>query len=120
MPAISPERTLDNLTTAVLLTDTHRRLCFINPAGEMLLQLGASKALGHTLEELLPGNQHLGEMQQQAIEKNASFTARGLELALSSGQNIMVDCTVSPLGDEAGAAPLLLELKQVDRLLRLS
>ena len=44
MPVITPERTLDNLTTAVLVTDTNRRLRFINPAGEMLLQLGASKA----------------------------------------------------------------------------
>ncbi len=120
MPAITPERTLDNLTTAVLVTDTHRRLRFINPAGEMLLQLGASKAQGHTLEELLPHNQRLGEVLQQAIAKNASFTARGLELTLPSGQNIMVDCAVSPLSDEAGAAQLLLELKQVDRLLRLA
>lgn len=120
MPVITPERTLDNLTTAVLVTDTNRRLRFINPAGEMLLQLGASKALGHTLEELLPHNQRLSEMQQQAIGKNASFTARGLELTLSSGQSIMVDCAVSPLSDEAGAAQLLLELKQVDRLLRLA
>ena len=120
MPAITPERTLDNLTTAVLVTDAHRCLRFINPAGEMLLQLGANKALGHTLEELLPQNRHLSEMQQQALEKNASFTARGLELTLSSGQSITVDCAVSLLSDEAGAAQLLLELKQVDRLLRLA
>jgi two-component system nitrogen regulation sensor histidine kinase GlnL len=120
MPAITPERTLDNLTTAVLVTDTHRRLHFINPAGEMLLQLGSSKALGHTLEELLPHNEHLNDVLQQAIEKNASFTARGLELMLPAGQSITVDCAVSPLGDEAGSAQLLLELKQVDRLLRLA
>ena len=48
------------------------------------------------------------------------YAARGLELTLSSGQSIMVDCAVSPLSDEAGAAQLLLELKQVDRLLRLA
>lgn len=120
MPAITPERALDNLTTAVLLTDAHRCLRFINPAGEMLLQLGASKALGHTLEELLPHNQRLGDVVQQALEKSAPFTARGVELTLSSGQHITVDCAVSPLSDEAGTAQLLLELKQVDRLLRLA
>lgn len=120
MPAITPERALDNLTTAVLLTDARRCLRFINPAGEMLLQLGASKAVGHTLEELLPHSQRLGEVVQQALEKNAPYTARGLELTLSSGQSITVDCAVSPLSDEAGAVQLLLELKQVDRLLRLA
>ena len=110
------ERVVDNLSTAVLLIDHELRLRFINPAAEMLLQLGASKLRGRRLSELLALEQRLIDLLRQALAERAVFTARGLELALLSGQVVTVDCTVSPLTD----TELLVELAQVDRLLRLA
>lgn len=120
MPAGAPERVVDNLSTAVLLTDHELRLRFINPAAEMLLQLGANKLRGRRLSELLAPEQQLIDLLRQALAERAVFTARGLELALLSGQVITVDCTVSPLTDTAADTELLVELAQVDRLLRLA
>lgn len=120
MPASAPERVVDNLSTAVLLTDHELRLRFINPAAEMLLQLGASKLRGRRLSELLAPGQGLIDVLRQALTERTVFTARGLELALLSGQVITVDCTVSPLTDTAADTELLVELAQVDRLLRLA
>ncbi|MDX1488578.1 MAG: PAS domain-containing protein, partial [Acidiferrobacterales bacterium] len=80
------ERVVDNLSTAVLLIDHELRLRFINPAAEMLLQLGASKLRGRRLSELLALEQRLIDLLRQALAERAVFTARGLELALLSGQ----------------------------------
>jgi two-component system nitrogen regulation sensor histidine kinase GlnL len=115
-----PERVVENLTTAVLLTDHELRLRFINPAAEMLLQLGASKVRGRRLAELLASEQRLIEVLRQALAERTIFTARGLELTLLSGHTITVDCTVSPLTDTAADTGVLVELAQVDRLLRLA
>jgi two-component system nitrogen regulation sensor histidine kinase GlnL len=120
MPARAPERVVDNLSTAVLLIDHELRLRFINPAAEMLLQLGASKLRGRRLAELLAPEQRLTDLLRQVLAERTVFTARGLELALLSGQAITVDCTVSPLTDTATDTDLLVELVQVDRLLRLA
>ncbi len=120
MPARVPERVVDNLTTAVLLIDHQLCLRFVNPAAEMLLQLGARKVRGRRLADLLAPGQRLIEVLRQALAERAVFTARSLELALLSGQIVTVDCTVSPLTDTPADTELLVELAQVDRLLRLA
>ncbi len=120
MPARVSERVVDNLTTAVLLTDHELCLRFVNPAAEMLLQLAASKVRGRRLADLLAPGQQLLDVLHQALAERTIFTARGLELGLLSGQVITVDCTVSPLTDTAADPELLVELAQVDRLLRLA
>ena len=120
MPARVSERVVDSLTTAVLLTDHELCLRFVNPAAEMLLQLTASKVRGRRLADLLAPGQQLLDVLHQALAERTIFTARGLELGLLSGQVITVDCTVSPLTDTAADPELLVELAQVDRLLRLA
>ena len=47
-------RILENLTTAVLTFDAHLCLTSINPAGEMLFEISAKKAIGQSLTDLLP------------------------------------------------------------------
>ncbi|MFQ5937022.1 MAG: nitrogen regulation protein NR(II) [Acidiferrobacterales bacterium] len=116
----STQRILDNLTTAVLVVDGQLRLSYINPAGEMLFQLGASKAIGATLTELLARGEDLDDVLKQALEADAPFIARGLELALPAGHSITVDCAISPLAADTASAGLLVELTQVDRLLRMA
>lgn len=111
---------LDNLTTAVLTLDRQLRLTSINPAGEALFQISAKKALKRTLPELLPRNRLLITPLKQTLNQGAPFTARGVHLALPSGRAITVDCTVSLLTDDATDRQLLVELAQVDRLLRLA
>lgn len=112
------ERVVDNLATAVLIFDQHLRLEFINPAGEMLLEVSVSKVIGRTLAELLPKGRQLARALERTLAHASHFTARGVRLALPGGHTITVDCTVSTLSDRAGE--LLVELTRVDRLLRLA
>ncbi|MHB8623106.1 MAG: nitrogen regulation protein NR(II) [Sulfuricaulis sp.] len=117
----SPQRIIENLTTSVLTFDNDLRLMSINPAGEMLFEVSAKKILGLRLSELLPDSRRLVKILNQTLESHHPFTARGVPVKLPDHNIVTVDCTVSALTDDAGsAATLLVELTQVDRLLRLA
>ncbi len=114
------DRIIDNLATAVLTFDHALRLTFINPAGEMLFHVSAKKVLHRPLPELLPHSRVLVRRLQQSLSEGIAFTAHGVRLALPGERSITVDCTVSPLFDGASNGELLVEITQVDRLLRLA
>ena len=116
----SPQRILDSLTTAVVTLDRDLRLAAINPAGEMLFEVSAKKVVGQRLAELLPRSQRLIKTLNETLAGVHPFTARGVRLRLPSAKTITVDCTVTPLTDGGADVELLVELTQVDRLLRLA
>lgn len=126
VPSLNPMSTgyhaqiLENLTTTVLTFDSALRLTSINPAGEMLFEVSAKKVTGLGLGELLPYSRAASRALARALESRHPFTARGVRLKLASDKTITLDCTVTPLLDEGPAAGLLVELTQVDRLLRLA
>src|SRR3989344_87696 len=112
--------TLENLTTAVLTFDASLHLASINPSGEMLFEVSAKKAIGQNLSDLLPHSRLLVRALNQTLESNHPFTARGIRLILPGARAITVDCTVTPLMGGPGDDALLVEITQVDRLLRLA
>jgi two-component system nitrogen regulation sensor histidine kinase GlnL len=116
----SAQRILENLTCAVLILDGELRLTSINPAGEMLFEVSAKKVLGNKLAELLPHSQRLVRALNETLESRHPFTVRGLRLSLPGPRTVTVDCTVTPLSDGARNDGLLVELAQVDRLLRMA
>ena len=113
-------RILDNLTTAVLTFDAGLRLTSINPAGEMLFEISAKKVIGQKLTGLLPQARLATQTLTRTLETQHPFTARGVRLKLPGSRTITVDCMVTPVTDGDPAAALLVELTQVDRLLRLA
>jgi two-component system nitrogen regulation sensor histidine kinase GlnL len=116
MPPDTSKRILENLTSAVLTFDAGLRLTSINPAGEMLFEISAKKILGHTLPELMPHSGQIVHTLQQTLNSRHPFTARGMRMLLPGPRRVTVDCTVTPMADDES---LLVELTQVDRLLRL-
>ncbi len=115
------QRILDNLNTSILLFDEGLRLAYINAAGEMLFAASSKMLLGRDVEQLVtspnePSRRHLC----LSMAKGRPFTERGVQLILSGGNEITVDCTATPLHDREGARGLLVELQQVDRQMRIS
>jgi two-component system nitrogen regulation sensor histidine kinase GlnL len=106
---------LDNLTTAIVVTDAHLCLRYLNPAAEALLESSGSRHIGEPLHLLFsePDNRLSRQTERSA------FTQRESVLTLPSGQTITVDYAVTPIqhGDEA---LLLIELQPLDRWLRIS
>ncbi|MBI3778951.1 MAG: nitrogen regulation protein NR(II) [Gammaproteobacteria bacterium] len=111
---------LENLATTVLTFDTELRLTSINPAGEMLFEVSAKKILGQKLAELLPQSRRMVKALREALDSRHPFTVRGVRLRLPADKTITVDCIVSPLVDGGQGTALLVELTQVDRLMRLA
>ncbi len=113
------ERILDNLTTAVLMFDAGLRLCFVNPAGEMLLAASARHLFGVGVAELLPNAALVNDIRS-AMDTGHPFTEREVVLQLNGTRRLTVDVTVMPLPESTHGPELLVELVQVDRQLRIS
>lgn len=118
----TPERTiLDNLNTAVLLFDNQLRLTYINPAGEMLFAVSARHVLGLRAGDLVPcPDHHVEERFREALVTRHPFTEREINIVVSDGRTITVNCTALPLIHFDAPGELLVELHQVDRQLRIT
>jgi two-component system nitrogen regulation sensor histidine kinase GlnL len=108
------------MATAVLTFDEQLHLTSVNPAGEALFGISAKKILGQSLADLLPHSPRLARSLNEALASRHPFTARGVVLRTVWGRTVTVDCTVTPISPEGGDGALLVELTQVDRLLRLA
>ncbi len=113
-------RILENLSTATLLFNHNLELLYMNPASEMLLALSAKRAVGSGAEKLLPDNRRLVDSFAKAVTTGHPFSERELCLHLPGGQQMMVDCTVTPIADSQQDHTLLIELSQLDRQLRIA
>lgn len=119
-PRRREDRILEGLSTAVLVFDGELRLDYLNPAAEMLLAVSARQAVGHRLDDVVPGADELARRLEQALRGEQPYTERELHLRTPAGQDIIVDCTVTPLVDPRHRSEVLAELVQVDRHLRIA
>jgi two-component system nitrogen regulation sensor histidine kinase GlnL len=113
-------QTLDSLTTAVLVCDANGDLALINPAAEMLLGISARKAVGQSLERLLDLNPEILRQCRLTRETAHPVTEREVTLRRTDGSEATVDLTVSTLSTAKDRFQILVELQQVDRLLRIA
>lgn len=118
----NPERTiLDNLNTAVLLFGHDLRLTYINPAGEMLFAVSARHVLGLRADDLVHCPEYpVNTRFREALTSRHPFTEREVNIIVSDGCTITVNCTVLPLIHFDAPGELLVELHQVDRQLRIT
>ena len=110
----------DSLTTAVLAFDLDLHLIAINPAGEQLLQTGSRGIAGKNISQLLPRGKQLKKVLERTLDRAQSFSARGVHLAIAPGKVVMVDCFISPIYEGSQITGLLVEMNQIDRLVRLT
>lgn len=113
------QRILENLGSTVMVVDGELRLTFINPAGEMLFELGARQILGQTIADLVPHNTALAQKLGDALQTGHPFTEYGLRISFADAREVTVDCVVTPLA-AGGTTELLIEWTPIDRLLRLA
>jgi len=114
------KRILENANTAILIFDRSLELSYLNPAGEMLLGVSLHRIYGHPMRTLFAGSDKFIEQVEQACRTNHPFTERELVFHLPNQRIITADYTVTPLGQNAPDATLLVELSQVDRQLRIA
>ena len=110
-----PTQLLEALNTAVVLLDEDLRLKYLNPAAENLFEVSRREGKGQCWPDVVHAAS-LKSRLMEALETQVPFTERELELHTAPGLRITVAFTVTPLDREA----LLLEIIQVDRLLRIA
>lgn len=116
----TPARIVENLHTAVLLLDSALKLRFINPAGEMLFAVSAQRFIGHPVHNVL-FDKEASLALEQVLQTGTPFTERELVLNLGYRHKVTVDLTAIPLYEgSGGGTELLVEMKQVDRQLRIT
>lgn len=116
----SAQAAFEGMSTAIVIVDHDLRLANLNPAAEMLFQLGARSVIGKPVAELIPRGNKLAHVLERMLHDLHPVTVRGMRLALADKRTITIDCTVTPLTEGSHPAGLLIEINRVDRLLRLA
>lgn len=116
----STEMLFESISTAVAVLDADMRLVNLNPAGEMLFKTSRRGVIEKPLAELIPRGKNFSHLLQRVMREMHPVTIRGMRLMIALGETITVDCILTPLIEGNSAAGLLIELNQIDRLLRLT
>ncbi len=115
------KRLLDNLSTAVLLVDDGLKVRYLNPAAEMLLAISRTRALEAPLGDVFIelGDEDPLNALRNTLRTAHPFTKREAHLKVGLHE-IVVDYTVAALIAPGERTLLLIEMQQMDRLLRIS
>jgi two-component system nitrogen regulation sensor histidine kinase GlnL len=115
-----PQRILDSSSTGVIVLDRQLRLVYMNPAAEMMLAVSFRQAQRTSFQSLVMGTDPVIEGMLRCFKSGHPYTERELHLILPGERSIVVDCTVSPLLDQDYPVELLVEMRQMDRQLRIT
>lgn len=114
------QRILDHLGNAVLLFDRTGLLRYLNPAGEMLLQISARQSLGLPAAELFGSQgEKLTHDLVQTIASGTPRVERNLPLHLP-GRLLPVHCAMTPLFQDEQVDAVVVEIEDVERYQQLS
>lgn len=96
---------LKNLGEAVITTDIHQTITFVNPAAEALFQIKAPSYLGRTIDQLFTNNdafaQNLFEMIKKNLEEKEPLRQFHLELTIEE-ERLIVDLCLTSIFTEGG------------------
>lgn len=111
---------LEHITLGTLLFRTDWRVAALNPMAEMMLAVSARHTVGQQLSELIwLDDQPLVSLLQQVVQQNnQTVQQRNVILMAADRTRLTVDYLINPL--EHSDYPVLLELQQVDRQLRIN
>lgn len=115
-------RLMDHLTTAVILLDEDFKVLFVNPAAEQLMAASSSQLMGTTIETLIHDKDQSTQADLElALRDLHPFTKREAQVfILNNPQVATVDYTITPIRESNQSHCLLLELRPLDRLMRIS
>ena len=121
MPVMEPRTIIDNLTLAIFLLDEDLRISNINPAAEELLGTGVRHVLNHSLTEFIQDIDgsfitHISE----ALRTGHPITEREVCVKRLGDGEMTINCTITPMYTKNEKTECLLEVTQVDHLLRIS
>lgn len=113
------KKVLESQTTAVLLLDKDLNIQYLNPAAEQFFATSSTHLINAPAGNLLQDKDTVQELKTALIEQHG-FTKREVQVQLPhSEQTATADYTVTPVADGKSKG-LLIEVRPLDRLLRIS
>lgn len=109
---------LDILNCAVLVLDGSKRVVYVNQAGEMLFGQSQQRIIGEPITHLMRGEAFFEQIHLALLQHNPQ-SLRECAIELHSGENITIDCILTPLTAHDWQQHFLLEIQRVDRQLRI-
>jgi len=113
-------RVLENLNNAVLLFDQELQLRYLNVEAERLFGNSARHLVGQPAQMLFSGETDLLVQLDHAISTLQPFTHRAINITLSYKNPITVDLTASPFSENQVVNEIIVEISQVDRMVRIA
>ena len=113
-------RILEGMTSVVLVLDNQLRLHYINPAGETLFSISARHLLQLEFCALIQNGEDLQRRLHETLRSGHPFTRHEVSINLGPEVDAVVDFTAIPLNDPGLPQAILVEMHQIDRLLRIS
>ena len=113
-------RLLESLSTAVVLLGPGLRLLHMNPAAEMLFGVSARQQVGHPVSTFAGFSPRLTQELERCASRGHPFTEHEVQLEAHDGRPVTVDIAASLLQVAETQVGLILELRQVDRHLRIA
>jgi two-component system, NtrC family, nitrogen regulation sensor histidine kinase GlnL len=107
---------LDLLATATVLLDERLQVKNLNLAAETLFGMSRRAVLDQPFDRLFADINGLGPKMASALAETRGFWDQSLEIVRATGEVLHLNCLATPI--EFGDARLLLELRQIDQLLR--
>jgi len=111
---------LENLNTAVLLLNADLKIEYLNPAGENLFHISNTRAVGSPLRKIMFLDNVLMDHLNEAVSRQQPFVEHEITITVGLDHKITVDYVVTPILLAEGRPVLLLELKRMDRHLRIA
>jgi len=114
------QRVLDHLSTAVVVLDDELRLVFMNPAAEMLFAASLRQMLGVSIADMLIDATDIVAGLNRCVTDGHPYTEREVQLVLPASRRVTVDLTVTAMQEPEAATELLVEMRHLDRRLRIA
>jgi two-component system nitrogen regulation sensor histidine kinase GlnL len=111
---------LDNLHSAVLVINQDLRVECMNPSAENLFHISSKRAMGRSIEELIPNQPEFHDRLSSTINTGHPFTVYDVSLQCPDGKTINADYSVSPIAYKPGGKYLLLEFTRLSNFMKIS
>lgn len=124
-PIMSPKKIntlsiLDNLSTAVLVTDTEQNIEYMNSVAEDFFAISSKQAAQFNLDNVrINDTRRFSDLIAQADESETGYTHREIEMYFN-GEAHHADCSIKIIHNHNEGSQILVELSIVDRILRIS
>ena len=115
------KRVLDNLAMAVFLLDENLCMKYLNPAAEEVIGTGVRHAVDKPISEFVQDiESKLFDNIKKCMQTGHTITQREVVVKRSNGGELTIDCAVTPLLAKDEQSICMLEVSQVDRMVRIS